>query len=437
MKHRKQAALLLAVALVLGMAVFARAEGERETIQFWYHSADTVTDAVFERQFEALNAAQDKYTFEYTSFAFSDFQEKFQMAVVTDTMPDVVSLGFSNIAMYTSEDVLLPLDDITSQLDEFQNIDESLVENLRRIGGGALYGIPFAYNQEVAWYNTALFEERGIDAAPATQSEFLALCEEFANKENGTYFYSLRGVRPYDSLLAWLFTYTDGLGYDGNWFDEDGNCILARAEFVEALDAYADIYRNGYVTGDSVNNNYAEVVAEFGSGVSMYIIHNSSSESTHRNNLGEGGFASARVLANDQGHYFASGLQPNIYCIANRGEGADYAGAIALVNYLTLAEYQGELCREVGRVPCNMAVTEQDWYAQNEHMMLYADYLADENYFQIQNLYWISEFSNFINNDMTADFQAVLLNELTAQECMEGWARTIEGYQAEYTANNE
>lgn len=319
--------------------------GEKQTLEYWYHSADPVTDAYFEDYFDKINAEQDQYEIKYTSFSFADFQEKFQMAVSTDTMPDVVSLGFSNVATFTAQDSLLPLDDYLDQIETLDKIDSSMVDSMRNIGGGTLYGIPYAYNQEVAWYNTAKFKEKGIDAPPATQKEFLEDCEKYADPANSSYFYSLRGVRPYDSLVAWLWTYTDGLGYDGSWFDENGKCILGDAKFAEALDTYANLYKNNEVSGDSINNNFSQIVAEFGSGVSMYIIHNSSSESTHLTNLGEGNFAAARVLANDEGHYFASGLQPNVYCITNQGDDHDYSGAVWLMNVLLDAECEGGMCQ--------------------------------------------------------------------------------------------
>lgn len=431
---KKLVSLLLVLCMAFAVCSFASAE-ERQTVSLWYHSGDPVTDAYYLDVFEKLNAAQDKYTFEYTSFAFSDFQEKFQMAVMTKTMPDVVSLGFSNISTFTAQNSIRPLDAYMDQIPNAALVDEALTVNMKSLGNGVLYGLPFAYNQEVAWYNTKLFAEKGIAAPPATQKEYLELCEKYADKENGTYFASLRAVRPYDAMLAWLFTYTDGLGYDGSWFNEEGKCILSDPLFAEALDAYASVYKNGWVSGDTVNNNYAEIVAEFGSGVSMYIVHNSSSEKSHLQNLGEGNYAPARVLANDEGRYYASGLQPNVFCLTEQGEDHDYTGALALLNELLSTDVNGGMCQAVGRVPCNSAVTEQDWYKSSPNMMLAASYLSDPNYKQILNPYWLSDFSNMITTDMTADFQALLMGEMTAEECVTKWAETIDEYQAEYLAS--
>lgn len=433
-----RAAMIFVVLMVFAGMLFAGGSSEsggKKVINFWYHSGDPITDAYFEEYLAELNASQDEYEVVYTSFNFADFQNQFQMTVMTNTMPDVVSLGFSNIATFTAQDSILALDDYVDQIEELDAIDPSLLANMRKLGDGVLYGVPFAYNQEVAWYNTAKFAEYGIEAPPTTQAEFLALCAEYADPVNSRYFYSMRGVRPYDSLVAWLWTYTDGLGYGGSWFDENGKCILRDPAFAEALDVYANIYKNNQVSGDSVNNNFDQIIAEFGSGVSSYIVHNSSSEATHRQNLGDGNFAAARVLANDSGHYFASGIQPNVYCVTDQGSNHDYSAAIWLVSKLSSAECIGELCRRLGRVPCNTNVYAEDWYSSDVEMMLYASYLEDPNYYQIDNPYWLPEFSAFISNEMTADFQAVLMGEMTAQACVTKWAEAIDSYQASYEAS--
>lgn len=443
MKKTLSIAVLLATAMC---SVFAQgsketssattAPAKKQVLNFWYHSGDSITDGVFQNHFAKLNASQDKYEVVYTSFNFADFQEKFQMAVMTDTMPDVVSLGFSNLATFIAQDTLLDLDNYVKQIDGYQYLDPAFGVGLKNIGGGKIYGVPFAYNQEVSWYNTQKLKNWGIEA-PKTQKEFLEDCAKYADNANSTYFYSLRGVRPYDSLVAWLFTWTDGLGYNGSWFDENGKCILGRPEFAEALDAYANLYKNKEVSGDSVNNNFNQIIAEFGSGVSAYIVHNSSSEKTHLKNLGEGNFAAARVLANDKGNYYASGIQPNVYCITKSKSKKDYTGALWLMGQLVSTEFNGELCEKVGRVPTNTEVQKQDWYQKDPEMMLYASYLSDPKYHQIANPYWLPEFSTFITTDMTADFQAVLLGEKSAQDCCKGWADKIDEYQAEYLASTK
>lgn len=405
---------------------------EKEVIEFWYHAADEKANGVYEELFARLNESQNDYEYHYTGFANKDFPDKFAMAIATDTMPDVVSLGFSNVMTYVAQEALLPVNDYFDKWAEKDNIVPQVVESLKSLAGGSQYGYPYNYNQDICWYNKQLFEERGA-AVPASQKEFLAACGEFADSDNGRYFYSLRGNKPYDNLLGWIFTYTDGAGYGGSYFDDNNQCIINRPEFAEALDAYASIYKNQWVSGDCVNNNFNEMVAEFGAGTAMFIMHNSSSQNNHAGNIGAENVGAARPLANDAGKYYASALQPQLYAITTaKGADGDYTGAVKLCEYLASAEVVNEVSQKLGRIPVNTKCYEQDWFKNSEYMPLYQEIMSDPNFVQIKNPYWLTSYFNFINNDMTTDFQALLLGEKTAQEVLDKWAQFLTAEHAAY-----
>ena len=406
--------------------------GEKQVVEFWYCSANETSTPIFEQLFDEYNAASDQYEFKLVGIANKDAPEKLAMAIATNTMPDVFSTGFYSIMQYVTQDAVIPVD---SYLEEWEDADKFVPEvlsSLRDIGGGTLYAFPYAYNQDISWYNTEGLKELGIEA-PVTQSEFLQLCEEYANPEEGTYFFSLRGNLPYDNLLAWLFTYADGAGYDGSYFDENNQCIINKAEFVEALDAYANIYKNGWVSGSCVTNGFNEMVAEFGAGTAQYIMHNSSSKAQHENNLGEGNFAAAKSLANDKGLYYNSSLQSLLFAVSKKhGDDGDYSGAIEMCKFLTSEKALSSLCQVLGSVPVNTDCYEADWFKNDPFMPLYQEILTDENHRSIQNPYWLPEYSSFLQNDMTADFQAVLLGEMTSKEALDRWAETLTQYQKDY-----
>lgn len=414
-----------------------KTSGKKEVIEFWYHAANENGNLIYQELIDELNASQDEYEYRYTGFANKDFPDKFQMAIATDTMPDLISTGFGNVMSYAAQGALV---DISSYFEQWEEKDQILpltMVSLRNLANGKLYGIPFNYDQPVSWYNTTVFEQNGITQAPVTQNEFLKLCEEYVNPDGGTYFYSLRGVTPSDNLLSWIFTYTDGAGYGGSFFDENGTCIINKPEFAQALDAYADIYKNKWVSGDSVSNDFNEMVAEFGSGTAMYIMHNSSSRSSHLQTLGEGNFAQSKPLANEAGTYYAPAIQPQVYAVtATKGAEGDYDGAVKLAEYLAGADAVGRLCQNLGRIPVNMACYETDWFKENSYFPLYQEIMEDSKYVQIQNPYWLTSFSNFIKNDMTTDFQAVLMGDKTSQEVLDKWAEFLTGEQLEYLKNN-
>lgn len=408
--------------------------GKRQKIEFWYHASDEQSTAMFEEMFKELNASQDKYEYVYTGFANKNFPDAFSTAIATGTMPDVVSLSFTNVMTYAAMNALKPMQEEFAAWEDSSKIEPSLIETLKSLAGGEdLYGVPYGYNQDMNWYNKAVFEEKGI-TPPTTQAEFLQLCEQYADKANGKYFFSLRGNKPNDNLLAWLFTYTDGLGYEGEYFDENGNCIINNPKFAEAMDAYVDIYKNGLVSGDSVNNGFNEMVAEYGAGTALYIMHNSSSEPSHKSTLGEGNYGMSKSLQNENGRYFTSALQSQIFSLCNKGDDANYEGAMNLIKYLSSAESMSRMSETMTKVPTNVDCYETDWVKNNEVMQLSMDIVNDENYVQIKNPYWLTSFFPFINGDMTTDFQAVLLGEMTSQECLDKWAKFLTEEQAAYKA---
>jgi len=406
----------------------------KKKIEFWYHAADEQSSVMFEEIFVELNASQDQYEFVYTGFANKDFPDAFATAIATGTMPDVCSLGFSNVMTYVAMDALHPIQMEFAAWEDADKMVPSLISTLKDLAGGEdLYGVPYGYNQDLSWYNAAVFKEKGIEV-PLTQKDFLADCEKYVDSANGTYFFSLRGNKPYDNLLGWLFTYTDGLGYEGSYFDESGKCILNAPEFAEAMDAYVDIYKNGWVSGDSVNNGFNEMVAEFGAGTALYVMHNSSSEKSHKANLGEGNYGIVKALTNDKGRYFTSAMQPNIFSVCNKGDDADYSGAMYLIEYLCSADVMNEMDELMAKVPTNAKCYDTEWFKTDTTMQTCMQIIEDKNFVQIQNPYWLTSYFSFINGDMTTDFQAVMMGEMTSQECLDKWADFLTTEQAAYMA---
>lgn len=415
-----------------GSSQAAETNKEKQVVEFWYCSANENATALFEKLFEEYNAEHDDYEFKYVGIANKDAKDKLAMAIATDTMPDVFSTGFNSIMQYVAQDAVIPVDSYFEEWEDADKLAQDVVDSLKRIGGGTLYAFPYAYNQDISWYNKKMFEENGIQV-PVTQNEFLQLCEEYADPGAGTYFFSLRGNLPYDNLLSWLFTYADGAGYEGSYFDENNNCIINKPEFVAALDAYADIYKNNWVSGDCVNNGFNEMVAEFGSGTAQYIMHNSSSRPSHESNLGEGNYGVSKSLANDEGRYYNSALQSLLFAVSKKnGDDGDYSGAVELCKFLTSEKVLSALCQFLGSVPVNTDCYEADWFKNDEFMPLYQEILEDENHRSIQNPYWLADYFTFIQNDMTTDFQAVLLGEMSSQEALDHWAEVLTGYQKEY-----
>lgn len=405
---------------------------EQTVIEFWYHDGNEVSNVIYEEIIANFEAEYPQYTVNYVGLPSDSYLTKYNTAIATGTVPDVISVRDTDVTSFINQGALMVMDDVLAEFDEGEYISEAVLEAMRKCSvDGLIYSLPTYITSDIAWVNTAAFEEAGIEA-PETIDEFLAYCEEFANESEGTYFYSLRGgAGSAENLFDFLFTYAG----QSDFFDADGVCVLDQDIFAEAFDAYASIYWNGWTSKDSVTNAYQQMVAEFGSGVSMYISHNSSSLSEHQTNLGEGNFINIYAPANSDGTIVTKDLSFMGFGIPTDAENTE--GAIEFVKYLASHEAASLVGEEEGRIPVNSLVYEDEWFVENEYMQVYVEYMADENVEFITHPVWLSGWSEFKTNYQEPDLQAVLLQEKTSEEVLATWAEYLTTINLEYLSSLE
>ena len=404
--------------------------GEVSTIEFWYGDGNETSNAIYEELISRFEEQNPQYKVNYVGLPNDSFLQKYNTAVATDTVPDIVYMRISDISTYISQGALVSLDEAFEGFEQKDNISAAVLDSIRACSAdGKLYALPQYVTNDIAWVNTALMGEKGIEV-PETQEEFLALCEEYADPDNGKYFYSLRGGSgSAENLFDFIFTYAN----QDSFFDEDGNCVLSDPIFAEALDTYASIYWNGWTSQDSVSNGFKEMVAEFGSGTSMYINHNSSSLSEHQKNLGEGNFKNVLAAANEEGYVVTK--DPDA-CGVSIMEGAkNQEGAIAFMEFLVSDEAVSYLCEQEGRIPVNDLVYDDEWYVNDEYNQVYQDMLENENVKFLTHPAWLSTWSDFKSKYQEPGLQAVLLKERTSEEVLKEWADYLTEAQQEYLAS--
>lgn len=412
-------------------AAEAKAPAEKEHLEFWSLITSDGAQAAFQEVIAEFNASQDICEVEFVPVNSNDFDTKLSLAIEAGTAPAILTLN-TNMLPYVVRGLVRPIGDDFYSWDVSSEISESAMQLTADLGGGTIYGIPFVYNQDVNWFNTAFGREHNVEA-PVTQKEFIALCEEYADPANNTYFFSLRGDKPGDNLFNWLFTYAD-LGY--SWFDEDGNCIVNRPEFVEGLDAYVGLYKNGWVSSDCVTNDFNAMVAEFGSGTAQYVMHNNGSAATHKANLGEGNYACEKPLTSDSGRYYCSAVgQSQKYCLFNRGDDVDYTGGLMFIEYMIQAENVAKVALGDGKMPINVKCFEMPEFSDDSVYDICQSMSTDPNYIPIQTPYWLADFATYRNGDLTPDFQAVMMGDMSSQEFLDNLAELVETAQASYNPN--
>lgn len=324
------------------------------------------------------------------------------------------------------------LDEVYDEFPEKENLNEAVIEATRLCSiDKKLYCLPQYITTDISWCNTQLMKEKGIEV-PKTLDEFMADCEKYADPDNGSYFYSLRGgAGSMENLFDFIFTYAD----QDSMFDEEGNCVLSQPIFAEAMDMYASIYWNGWTSKDSVTNSFKEMVAEFGSKTSMYISHNSSSLAEHKKNLGEGNFENVIAPANKQGNVVTKNLSFTGYSVMENAKNKE--GAIAFIEYLVSCEGASYLCEQEGRVPINNLIYDEEWYKNDPYNGIYRELMEAENVKFLTHPVWLTQWNEFRSKYQEPGFQAVLLKEKTSEEVLKEWADYLTAAQKEYLEANK
>ena len=426
MKKKLLAALLVSALGVSALGGMVSAE-EKTTIEFWYHDGNATSNPIFEELIARFEAENPQYEVNYVGLPSDSYLQKYNTAVDTVQVPDIVSIRDMDVSSFVNQEALMCLEDVYANLAEKDHISEAAIAATRVCAmDGQLYAFPQYITADVSWANTAKMAEAGIEA-PKTMDEFFEYCEKYADPEAGTYFYSLRGGGgSMENMFDFIFTYAD----QNKLFDEEGNCVLSQPIFAEALDKYASIYWNGWTSQDSVTNDFKAMVAEFGSQTSMYMAHNSSSLAEHKKNLGEGNFMNVMAPANANGNVVTKDLSWTGYAIMNGAENTE--GAVAFMEYLVSCAGASYVCEQEGRVPINDLIYEEEWYKNDPYMKVYQEMLQADNVKFLTHATWLTEWNEFRSKYQEPGFQAVLMKEKESAEVLTEWAEYLTTAQKAY-----
>lgn len=407
-------------------------DGEPElkeyTITYWHHDASSDIVAALEKVIADFETENPNIKIDMLALPADGFYQKYVSAVATNTAPDIFGTRDTEMLALVGQDALLPLDGYIAEWDCREEIPESIWKSVAGFtGDGKTYMIPSYMNACCMWYNTKLMEERN-EKIPGTLEEFLEDCKKYADPAGNSYFYTLRGgAGCYDNLFIFLMTYAGGTGF----FDENGECVLSQDIYAEALDKYAEIYKNGWVSRDSITNAAKEMMAEFGSGTAMCFSHNSASVTTNQANLGDGAFINAIHPAGANGKTAIP--TPNLIgaAVTTQSEHPDIA--VKFVEYLAEHGPSSYFCQNAGKTPINNLIYEQDdWCKNDPYMPLYQEIMSSEDVVLYSNPIWLEEWTSMINNDIVSDLQAVLMGEKDSKTVLEGWAETLTAGQQAY-----
>ncbi|MCI2239413.1 extracellular solute-binding protein [Paenibacillus sp. TRM 82003] len=251
------ATLTLSLAACAGESSSADAEATSQDVRVWFMK-DSVPESAatwLEEEFEAQNPGSDM-TVEVQQW--NGIVQKLQTSLASeDESPDIVEVGNTQVATFSSVGAFAPIGDLEEELG-----GEDLIQSFIDAGSwdGELYAAPFYAGARVIFYRTDLFEQAGI-AVPRTIEELgeAAKALQAANPEgvpdfSGMY---LAGADPHTNE-GWLFT------YGGQYAEQEGDQWVGRLSTPESLAALRevqDLYQNATKYALDSNEN-AQVAYE-------------------------------------------------------------------------------------------------------------------------------------------------------------------------------
>jgi multiple sugar transport system substrate-binding protein len=182
------------------------------TVTFWNgYAADgdeikTLTDVVL----PAFNKLYPNITVNHQEIPYDDLRQKLVTGLAGGTLPDVLRADIIWVPEFADQDALLPLD---TEMSDFSTISSQVFPGPLSTNKWKdhYYGLPLDTNTRILFYNTKVFQDAGIAAAPATVDEFEADMAQVKSKLGADHYGYAEGGTGAWSVLPWIWSFGGGV----------------------------------------------------------------------------------------------------------------------------------------------------------------------------------------------------------------------------------
>ncbi|MCY3710077.1 MAG: sugar ABC transporter substrate-binding protein [Caldilineaceae bacterium] len=201
-------------------------------------------DNALERSLERLpNIAMEVNANSWGEGGWDGYSDTMLTRIAGGEQIDVIMIAIEGLRLLTAKNVLVVLDDFFAAdepaNDILQNDIHVTLREMLQVDNKQ-YLFPFSWNNMVMYYNTAVFEEEGLDPPPTdwTWDDFLQTCLQVANVTGGAddrFAYSFWGASMF-GMAAWYFN-NDVSPISDDWLDSN----LLDPKVAETLQFLADL----------------------------------------------------------------------------------------------------------------------------------------------------------------------------------------------------
>lgn len=255
MKRNVKRGLAAGLVAVMGVSLLAgcggsgtekkegtKKSGDKTVIRFWCHTNDAWTKS-YKEVIAKFEEANPEYTVEISDYPYSDYAQKVQTSLMSDSEgADVYEMWGGWALDFASTGALSALpDDLTKTVEE--NYYAPPVGAYRH--DGVYYGIPIEYNLEYGGMvvNKKIFEENNL-TYPTTWQELKDVSSKVAKKENGVI--TMRGFDFVDEDAMINNYFAMILQQGGTILDENNDIHLDTPEGIKAMEELKGMIDAGY-----------------------------------------------------------------------------------------------------------------------------------------------------------------------------------------------
>lgn len=290
-----------------------------------------------------------------------------------------------------------------------------------------LFMITDTVSTPLMWVRTDLLKEKGLDV-PKTWDDFFTTAEKMTDASKGVYGFSFRGDSSSCVELQHAMYAYSGIE---DYFDENGKCTINAPEHVEFVTRYAALY-NKYTAESDITNGYKEMVAAFDGGSAAMIFHNTGSAAEHASALQPDQYVAVSFPESLTGtRSYTAGSQGG-FCIFNTCEHPDEAWEF--IKFMLSEDSNSYWNKSIGQIPMNNKVLKEDWVSKSQSTMEALNTLTASNCHLVSQPKYLPDYSTIMNTNNPANFQAMLLGEMSVQSFLDNWAEQMNEAYAEYQA---
>jgi multiple sugar transport system substrate-binding protein len=328
----------------------------KSTITYWYWADSAAYSSKMQeivKNFNAANQSNIKVVAEEYPWDDGAYAESLFSAVMGGGGPDAAAWKLTSTPLFTSNNLLVNLDDSIAKWSNKDDIDSSLYNTMKQASGTkSVYVMPWNTQVLYVYYRPSMFKAAGV-SVPKTYEEFLEACKKLTTTINGkkVYGFGMRGGKggqePWGSFI-WA--------RGGNFKD------FTSSQAVAGMQDFVNLYKQGYVPPTAPTDGFNQIIDDFKSGETAMTIHHIGSSKDMVKVFGND--VGAFVFPAGKGQWTSMGDTENV--IFNNCKNRD--AAFQWLAYLATGKGQEMWCAATGNVPVSKRVQQLPEF-QNDQFM--------------------------------------------------------------------